>query len=458
MTEPIEPARPSSLWARFKRLFPWWPDRGPRQPQTPVRDPKAAIERAQADLILRAFAKEGGVGGIALSRNEEVDEAYLCHRSRVLCRLEDVGRLNEFFGAREREYVGGRGVRELVGDLVAYELPTRVEDKGPHVENTLADIERDNDGDSIARPDHILYVTTKGYGSMCPADEPQPAQGKATLPAPVSDESLGKDIRISVVDTGWYPPAATDSDSPWLASGVGGDVEQVNPAKIHPYAGHGTFVAGVVRCLAPAATIDIEGVLKTAGAVYESDITRELNEAMVNDPDLISISAGCRTRRDIGLLGFEVLSEIFSLVEGEGAPLVVAAAGNDSSNRKFWPAAFPWVVSVGALDDNMEISDFSNYGDWVQVYAHGRDLVNAYPTGTYICYEPPNVGQVRTFTGMAQWSGTSFATPIVTGTIAARMTQNQLGARGAIKALRTGAKTVTDKVGNTRPVVGPPFS
>ena len=41
---------------------------------------------------------------------------------------------------------------------------------------------------------------------------------------------------------------------------------------IGPYVGHGTFVAGIVRCLAPAAAMEIEGVLKHAGAVYESDI------------------------------------------------------------------------------------------------------------------------------------------------------------------------------------------
>jgi subtilisin family serine protease len=105
---------------------------------------------------------------------------------------------------------------------------------------------------------------------------------------------------------------------------------------------------------------------------------------------------------------------------------VVAAAGNDSSSSPFWPAAFEWVTGVGSVDANGHLSDFSNYGDWVNVYARGRDLVNAFPSGTYTCYEPQNihngVPDVRHFSSLAQWSGTSFSTPVVTGLIAAAKT------------------------------------
>ena len=57
----------------------------------------------------------------------------------------------------------------------------------------------------------------------------------------------------------------------------------------------------------------------------------------------------------------------------------------------------------------------------MDVWARGSNLVNAFPEGTYYCYEPPNKGQKREFKRLAQWSGTSFATPIVTGAIAAQM-------------------------------------
>ena len=92
----------------------------------------------------------------------------------------------------------------------------------------------------------------------------------------------------------------------------------------------------------------------------------------------------------------------------------------------------------------MRVSDFSNFGPWVDVYAHGRDLVNAFPTGTYTCHEPAHVGEVRSFTGLAQWSGTSFATPVVTGSIAAYMSEHGVSRAHARDALVAAGRPVTD--------------
>jgi subtilisin family serine protease len=118
--------------------------------------------------------------------------------------------------------------------------------------------------------------------------------------------------------------------------------------------------------------------------------------------------------------------------------VLVAAAGNDGDRGPFWPAAFPWAVSVGALadDEGSARAGFSNHGSWVDVYALGTDVVNAFPEGTYVYREPPLVGRKEDFPdGLAAWSGTSFAAPMVAGLTVSRMTWSGESARGAVDAL-----------------------
>ncbi|KAL7556260.1 hypothetical protein ACA910_015246 [Epithemia clementina (nom. ined.)] len=73
----------------------------------------------------------------------------------------------------------------------------------------------------------------------------------------------------------------------------------------------------------------------------------------------------------------------------ERGVLVVFAAGNNGSSQKYYPAADDRVVTVGSIEDNKKISDFSNWGDWVNIAAPGRRVLSTgfaseylYSTGT----------------------------------------------------------------------------
>lgn len=380
-----------------------------------------AVLREQVAYLVKALGGPEYAAVVWSEDGRRVD--YLYRPGYILARDEHWRDVAELVGAERLDDERSQRQRGLTVLRVAT-------DSDDGVPDILARVDREL-GLGKATPDHIMFVT--GPGRLCPAVEPEePGAASAPYPAITSDLGAGTEVLVSVVDTGWWPPAATDPASPWLA-GVDGDPETIDLDHIHPYAGHGTFIAGVVRTQAPAARIRVEGFLPTGGAAYESEMVVQLGEALELAPDIISLSAGCPTRGEVPLLSFEVFWE--QRLRHQKGTVLVAAAGNDGDRRPFWPAAFPWSVSVGALDEAGSRASYSNFGSWVDVYALGSGLVNAYPTGTFYCHEPPHVGDKREFAGIARWSGTSFSTPLVSGLIAARMSRHGISARKAADQL-----------------------
>jgi subtilisin family serine protease len=224
------------------------------------------------------------------------------------------------------------------------------------------------------------------------------------------------------------PHARTDEDETGKA---------VATDPIDRQAGHGTFIAGIVRRYAPNAEIQIQGVLSSFGEATDWDIALGILEGLDNATrtkrgriDVINMSFGAQTDDD---LPPKLLADAVVLAQNQGA-LVVAAAGNADTCRRWWPAALPQVVAVGATDGCGRKAWFSNFGPWVDACALGVDIVSTFlfddgPASSIAGVDPDE------YQGWALWSGTSFAAPYVAAAIASRMTLTGQDARTAADVL-----------------------
>jgi cyanobactin maturation PatA/PatG family protease len=135
-------------------------------------------------------------------------------------------------------------------------------------------------------------------------------------------------------------------------------------------------------------------------SVSQLDLARGIEQAVNAGANIINISGGQLT--DFGEAeGW--LENAVRLCQQKNV-LLIAAAGNNGCECLHVPAALPAVLAVGAMDANGQPLDFSNWGESYQeqgILALGKDILGAKPGG-----------------GTQTLSGTSFATPIVSGVAA----------------------------------------
>ncbi|MET7656530.1 MULTISPECIES: S8/S53 family peptidase [unclassified Streptomyces] len=351
-------------------------------------------------------------------------------------------------------------------------------------------------GRRLVSRNHLVSIAV----NACPGDEPVPAP-RSAQPNPAAVQAAqdpgGADaVEVLVVDTG----LTHDYRSYQLLARTKGDAqvrETDEDGVLQQYVGHGTFIAGLVAAVAPHTDVTVRGTLNDAGAILESEFGERLFDAVQDGwPDILSLSAGTSNGRVDGLLGVAAFMEELQSRD----TLLVAAAGNNGSASPFWPAAYASlpeyadaVLSVGALRGDGEYGAcFSNHGAWVKVYAPGERLIGAltgfdtpvpyvYQHSTYeacrygfayacTCRSPRHVGVLSEvqqvppgkpdqvmFEGLASWSGTSFATPVVAGLVAAYMTANQVSdPRAAARRLLAERSEFAEVRGAHVPALLPP--
>jgi hypothetical protein len=396
---------------------------------------------AQYQALRDSFLRRDIDIQVAYTPSGQVD--YLYERGRLVVRREDNG------GTLQRLRGVLPGIRTIEGDddLVLLSIDDldngylTVPEAMDIVDEALPDNDpaRQPDGLSLVAPGYILHIA-----KICPAGEPSRPTCPTNEPCPplCSQPQASKPVKVAVCDTGLLENIDL-TRHPWLA-GVSGEPDVLGPRlpsglhQIPQYTGHGTFIAGVVRSQAPTTDVVVTDHFTESGGELEWVIIRKLNEILVNDqPHIVNLSAGTYTRKNWGLLGLGATQQRWNDV------LLVTAAGNDSTDRPFYPAAFPWTLSVGALGpDRQNRAWFSNYGNWVDVYALGEGIVNSFATGEYTYHEPPRRPAKQIFDGMARWDGTSYAAPLVAGLIAARMATTGEAAHIAKQALLDDARSV----------------
>lgn len=246
-------------------------------------------------------------------------------------------------------------------------------------------------------------------------------------------ETMGEGIKVGIIDTG------VDSDHPELVNRIkdganfsGGSMDDFEDEN-----GHGTHICGIVAAekngigvigVAPKADLYVAKAFGKNGKTTYGSIAKSIRWLVDNDVDVINMSFSS----DMASREYQTL---ISDVYNHGISIICAAGneGEQGENTIGYPAKFEETIAVSAVDINRNIADFSSQGYAAEISAAGIDIYSTYLNGGY-----------------ATLSGTSMATPIITGAVALLMGKGYLryGRRLTPDEIRLLLNIYTENVSN----------
>ncbi|MCF6473410.1 type VII secretion-associated serine protease mycosin [Nonomuraea sp. MG754425] len=219
----------------------------------------------------------------------------------------------------------------------------------------------------------------------------------AVIPGPDLTDTPAPDARSADARATDGSPADTDAStaptSMTVAGSDGGEAwgpHGTAMASLIAGHGHGDGRKGGVLGVAPAAKVlSVRVTLENGDPMrgkqrsgWRDALAKGIRYAADQGADVISMSLGGGSGAWEGSAAEE---EAVQYAIGKGAVLV-ASSGNDgeSGNRKNFPAAYPGVIAVGAVDRRLAVAGFSNRQDYVSVVAPGTEIVTADGADSYV--------------------------------------------------------------------------
>lgn len=259
------------------------------------------------------------------------------------------------------------------------------------------EFEIDHEVSLVARPDR----GGNGGGDSTPPPQVVPWGISQIGAIQAHATNRGAGVIVCVVDTG------IDNDHPDLVDNiVGGENFVARKGRVDASAwdddnDHGTHVAGTIAAVdnnqgvigvAPSASLFAVKVLDRRGSGYTSDVADGVVSCALNGAHVINMSLGSSQSNTL-------LQSAIIQAASTGS-IIVAAAGNDGGVVGY-PAAYPEVIAISAVDINNQIAYFSNRGPEIDFAAPGVDILSTVKGGGY-----------------ASFNGTSMASPHAAGVFA----------------------------------------